>query len=181
MAPLEREREREPFGNSIVVDFAKEAIVSENLGESDFTDFLAISFSSTDYAGHAFGVDSKEVEDMYIRLDKDLSDFLDFLDSQIGQNNYTLFLTSDHAAVQVPAFLKSKKIPAGYIDDVNFKSFVLNITKKHFNSEELIENFSSDVLYLNKTRITQLGLDADKIAQVLANEILNYKSVSWKN
>ena len=167
-----------PFGNSIVADFAKEAIVAENLGKTDFTDFLAVSFSSTDYAGHLFGVDSKEVEDMYIRLDKDLSDFLDFLDSQIGQNNYTLFLTSDHAAVQVPAFLKSKKIPAGYIDDVNFKSFVLNITKKHFNSEELIENFSSDVLYLNKTRITQLGLDADKIAQVLANEILNYKSVS---
>ena len=110
-----------PFGNSILIDFAKEAIENEKLGRNEETDFLAISFSSPDYIGHQFGVDSKEIEDTYIRLDKELGDFLKFLDKEVGEKNYTLFLTADHAAVQVPSYLGSLKIPSGYINSVEFK------------------------------------------------------------
>ena len=92
-----------PAGNSFTADFAKAAILGENLGKSEFTDFLAVSFSSTDYKGHQFGPASKEIEDTYLRLDKDIADLLSFLDKQIGKNKYTVFLTADHAAVDVPA------------------------------------------------------------------------------
>ncbi|MCF6298098.1 MAG: alkaline phosphatase family protein [Flavobacteriaceae bacterium] len=166
-----------PFGNSIVIDFAKEAIIAENLGGDDYTDFLAISFSSTDYIGHQFGVDSKEVQDAYLRLDKDIADFLKFLDKKIGKNDYTLFLTADHAAVQVPAYLQSKKIPANYIDSEDFKLYVLAITQKHFKSKELIEHFSYSQLFLDKSKILELKLDVHKVAQILADEIINYKNV----
>jgi predicted AlkP superfamily pyrophosphatase or phosphodiesterase len=168
-----------PFGNSIVMDFAKAAIDAEELGKDKYTDFLAISFSSTDYIGHQFGVDSKEVEDTYIRLDKDLEVFLNYLDEKVGVNNYTLFLTSDHAAVQVPAYLLSKKIPSGYIDNNDFKGFIIDITKKHFNSDALIESYSNSQLFLDKAKIRELNLETHKVARVLADEIINYKSV-WK-
>lgn len=75
-----------PAGNSFTADFAKAAILGENLGKSEFTDFLAVSFSSTDYIGHQFGPASKEIEDTYLRLDKDIADLLSFLDKQIGKN-----------------------------------------------------------------------------------------------
>jgi len=166
-----------PFGNSIVVEFAKAAIKNEKLGKGEFTDFLAISFSSPDYIGHRFGVDSKEIEDTYLRLDKDISDFLKYLDAEVGENNYTLFLTADHAAVQVPAYLNSLKIPGGYIELNDFQNFILELMKKHFNSTELIENVSNFQIFLNKEKITELNLDAKHIAQVLADEIINYKGV----
>lgn len=166
-----------PFGNSIVAEFAKAAIKNEKLGKGEFTDFLAISFSSTDYIGHRFGVDSKEVEDTYLRLDKDISDFLEYLDAEVGENNYTLFLTADHAAVQVPAYLNSLKIPGGYIELNDFKNYILELIKKHFNSIELIENVSNFQVFLNKEKIAELNLDANYIAQVLADEIINYKGV----
>ena len=166
-----------PFGNSIVVEFAKAAIKNEKLGKGEFTDFLAISFSSPDYIGHRFGVDSKEVEDTYLRLDKDISDFLKYLDTEIGEDNYTLFLTADHAAVQVPAYLNSLKIPGGYIELSDFRKFILEIMNKHFNSTELIENVSNFQIFLNKEKIADLNLDASHIAQVLADEIINYKGV----
>ena len=166
-----------PAGNTITTDFAEAAILGENLGKGDFTDFLAISYSSTDYVGHQFGVNAKELEDTYIRLDKDLERFLNFLDTEVGNNNYTLFLTADHAAVQVPAYLNSLKIPGGYFDNDKFKEFVNNITLEHFNSEELIENISHYQLFLNKQKLKELNLDTQKVSQVIADEILAFENV----
>ncbi|WP_111709456.1 alkaline phosphatase PafA [Lutibacter citreus] len=170
------------FGNDFTTDFAKATILGENLGKSKYTDFLAISFSSTDYVGHRFGVDSKEIEDTYIRIDKNIEDLINFLNTEIGSDNYTLFLTADHAAVQVPSYLKTLKIPGGYFDNAAFKKYVNSITFKHFNSENIVENISNNQLFLNTKIITDLNLDILKVEQVLVDEIINftnvYKSVS---
>ncbi|WP_158840855.1 alkaline phosphatase PafA [Polaribacter sp. L3A8] len=171
-----------PSGNTFTADFAKAAIIGENLGKSEYTDFLAVSFSPTDYVGHKYGVSAVETEDTYLRLDKDLADFLKFLDQQVGKDNYTLFLTADHAAVHVPAYLQSLKIPAHYLNMKKFKEFVTEITKKHFNSDELIENISNYQIFLNKEKIESLNLDTNTVAQKLADEVINfdgiYKSVT---
>ena len=102
-----------PYGNSLTFDFAKAALINEQLGKDSITDFLAVSFSSPDYIGHAFGPNSVEIEDTYLRLDKDLEAFLTFLDKEVGKNNYTLFLSADHGVAHVPGFLAKHKIPNG--------------------------------------------------------------------
>ncbi len=166
-----------PAGNTFTADFARAAIINENLGKGKYTDFLAVSFSSTDYVGHQFGVASKEIEDTYLRLDKDLADFFSFLDKEVGKDNYTLFLTADHAAVQVPKYLKSVKIPANYFSYKKFKEYVNNITLKHFKSDTLVENISNFQIFLDKEKITSLKLDANIVAQKIADEVINYKSI----
>ena len=163
-----------PFGNSILIDFAKEAIENEKLGKNEETDFLAISFSSPDYIGHQFGVDSKEVEDTYIRLDKELGDFLKYLDKKIGENNYTLFLTADHAAVQVPAYLSSLKIPGGYINSGEFKTMIAEFCKNRFDSDQLIEDFSNFQIFLNKDELNRLKLDRNEVSVALVDYILEF-------
>ncbi|WP_042249682.1 alkaline phosphatase family protein, partial [Jejuia pallidilutea] len=102
-----------PYGNSLTADFALAAIDGEGLGQDNITDVLTVSFSSTDYVGHKFGVNSKEIEDTYIRLDKDLERFFAALDEKVGKGEYVVFLTADHGAIDVPAYLQSAKIPAG--------------------------------------------------------------------
>lgn len=166
-----------PAGNTFTSDFAKAAIINENLGKSDYTDFIAISFSSTDYVGHQFGVASKEIQDTYLRFDQDLADLLQFLDTEIGEDNYTLFLTADHAAVQVPSYLKSVKIPANYFSNKKFTDYVNNITKKHFNSDELVENISNFQIFLDKEKIEKLKLDAHIVSQKIADEVINYNEI----
>ncbi|MBA6155544.1 alkaline phosphatase family protein [Tenacibaculum sp. S7007] len=166
-----------PSGNTFTADFAKAAIINENLGKGKHTDFLAISFSSTDYVGHQFGVASKEIEDTYLCLDKDLADFFSFLDKEVGNDNYTLFLTADHAAVQVPKYLKSVKIPANYFSYKKFKDYVNNITLKHFKSDTLVENISNFQIFLDKEKIASLKLDANTVAQKIADEVINYKNI----
>lgn len=167
-----------PFGNSILLEFAKAAIEGEKLGQRDYTDFLAISFSSPDYIGHRYGSDSKEIEDTYLRLDLDLATLLEYLDDKIGQGNYSLFLTADHAVVPVPAYLKSLKIPAGYFDYSAFKTYLNELCQKYYGASDLIENFSNNQVYLNRDVLDRIGLDAATVSQKLADDIINYEGVN---
>jgi predicted AlkP superfamily pyrophosphatase or phosphodiesterase len=166
-----------PAGNTYTVDFAKAAIKGEQLGKSKFTDFLAVSFSSTDYVGHRYGVAAVETEDTYLRLDKDLAHFFNFLDTEVGNENYTLFLTADHAAVHVPSYLQSLKIPAHYLNTKKLKKFLSNITQKYFNSKELIENVSNYQIFLDQEKIEALGFNKNTVAQRLADEVLSFDKI----
>lgn len=173
-----------PFGNSFTLDFAKEAIKSEALGQRDVTDFLAVSFSSTDYVGHSFGPASIEIEDTYLRLDKNLEDLLHYLDNNIGKDNYTVFLTADHGAVHVPAYLQTLKIPAHYFDGNKFNIYVKSIIKKYFKANNFVENTSNYQIFLNKENIENLGFTMQEVADKLVEEVVNfdgiYKAVSAK-
>ncbi|WP_373941130.1 alkaline phosphatase family protein [Polaribacter sejongensis] len=166
-----------PAGNTYTTDFAKAAIIGENLGKGEHTDFLAVSYSSTDYIGHKYGVAAIETEDTYLRLDKDLANLFQFLDQQVGKDNYTLFLTADHAAVHVPAYLQSLKIPAHYLKMTKFKEFILETTKKYFNSVDLIENVSNYQIFLDKDKVESLGLEVNNVAQKLADEVINFDGI----
>lgn len=166
-----------PAGNSFTTDFVKAAIVGEKLGKSNYTDFLAISYSTPDYVGHQFGVASKEVQDTYLRLDRDLASLFTYLDSEIGKGNYTLFLTADHAAVQVPSYLQSEKIPAHYISSRKLREYINEITLKHFKSDKLVENISNFQIFLNKEKVESLQLDVTTVAQKIADEIINFDKI----
>ncbi len=160
-----------PFGNTLTKDFAKLAIANEQLGADTITDFLAISFSATDYVGHRFGVDSKEVEDTYIRLDKDIADLLTYLDKQVGKGNYTLFLTADHGGVRVPAYLESKKIPAGYVNQKKLKKAIKKIAYKKYGVDSLIANISNYQVFLNPKALKAAHLSKKKVSNYLQGEI----------
>lgn len=165
------------YGNSLTADFALAALKGENLGRGVDTDFLAVSFSSTDYVGHQFGVNSREIEDTYYRLDLDLERLLKALDAQVGPGNYSLFLTADHAAVQVPTYLKDLKIPSGYFDSKVFKEKLNAYVADHFGSEDLIENISNYQVFLNRDLAAQLDINLREIQEDLAQFILQDSAV----
>ena len=165
------------YGNSLTADFALAALKGENLGKGVDTDFLAVSFSSTDYVGHQFGVNSREIEDTYYRLDLDLERLLKALDAQVGPGNYSLFLTADHAAVQVPTYLNDLKIPSGYFDSKVFKEKLNAYVADHFGSEDLIENISNYQVFLNRDLAAQLDINLREIQEDLAQFILQDSAV----
>lgn len=166
-----------PFGNSMVLAFAKAAIEGEKLGAGNYTDFLAISFSSTDLIGHDFGVDSKEVQDTYLRLDRDIADLLNYLDANVGRGEYTLFLTADHAALQVPAYLKSKRIPAGYFDQADFNMRIRQFCEERWGSPELVENISNYQIFLNSEKLNDLKLSKREASDELVEFVINLKGI----
>ena len=166
-----------PYGNSITTDFAIAALEGENLGSDTITDFLAVSFSSTDYVGHKYGVNSKEIQDTYVRLDRDLARLFKELDKKVGENEYTVFLTADHGAIHVAAYLKDQKIPADYADGNELATKFQEFLKYKYGTTDLVKNNSNYQLFLDHDVIRNLDLQIGDVQRDLAQELLNYNDI----
>lgn len=151
-----------PAGNTITLDMARACINGEKLGQQESTDFLCVSLSSTDYAGHRFGPNSVEVEDMYLRLDKELALFLNFLDDAVGSDNYLLFLTADHGAAHNERFLTDEDVPSGLLS-ANMQTDLNTYLKSNFGKDSLVSYMTNYQLYLNDSLIAKNKLDRQKI------------------
>jgi len=148
-----------PFANSFTFDFAKAAIENEKLGSNTVTDFLAVSISSTDYIGHSFGPNSIEIEDTYLRLDKDIADFLQYLDTKLGKGNYTFFLSADHGVANIPSFLAEHKLPGGNFDDSGIKKELNTMIETDFGVKNIVQSLQNYQVYLNCDELEKQGKD----------------------
>ncbi len=156
-----------PFANELILKFTREAIIHENLGEDEIPDFLAISFSSTDYIGHSWGNFSFELMDTYIRLDRQLGEFIKFLDEKIGHSKYLLFLTSDHGAIETPQILKLNKFPTSELKNSDIINSVETILKNKFKTENLIENFSNGQFFINHKVLAEKNLSYNEVVNAI--------------
>jgi len=165
-----------PFADNFLTDFALGAIKNESLGRDNQTDFLAISYSTPDIIGHEFGPQSIEIEDTYLRLDKDIERLLNALDTQVGKGKYMLFITADHAVVPVPQLLVDQKLPGGYVYlDLPLKQLKQKlITKFGFN---YIKDQTNLNIYLNDSLLSAQGADKNAIAEFIKQDIASWKGV----
>ena len=167
-----------PFGNSIVIEMAKSAIEAENLGNGEFTDLLAISFSSTDYIGHAFGAYSKEVQDTYVRLDRELAEFFNYLDGKVGAGNYLVFLTADHAVANVPQHMQDLKMPGGYYNTRGISSLINLALINKYAEGDLILNVSNEQVFLNTKLMKEKGIEASEIESYVAASLMELPAIT---
>lgn len=166
-----------PYGNTITKDLALACLKSEQLGLGKQTDMLCVSFSSTDYVGHSYGPRSVEVEDVYLRLDEDLEELLNYLNSSIGKDNYVLFLTADHGACDVPAHLKDLKIPGGYINETELATAVKSFCQSQYG-DSLVLEYVNQQLFLNESKMAAMRLNKFAVEHTLANYLLSFKGVA---
>jgi predicted AlkP superfamily pyrophosphatase or phosphodiesterase len=163
-----------PFGNSLLADFAIDLIRNEKLGDDEITDAISISFSSTDYIGHQFGPQSIEIEDTYLRLDKDLAKLLEFLDESVGEQQYVLVLTADHGVADIPAHAKGS---ADYYDNKVFKAALKSGSMKLYGAD-VIEKVINHQIYLNYPELERLSLKQNEVKRALLDVLLDYPNLT---
>jgi predicted AlkP superfamily pyrophosphatase or phosphodiesterase len=168
-----------PFGNTLTMEMAKAAIKNEELGKDAITDFLAVSFSSTDYIGHKYGVNAIETEDTYLRLDQTLSDFFNYLDQNVGKGNYTVFLSADHGAAHNPNLLLDKKIPAGLWPSGEIQKQLNAYLMDSFKVYGLVRSLSNSQVHLNYSAIAINHLNEDAITKTCVNFLRTKPGVSF--
>lgn len=152
-----------PFGNSLLTQFAIWAMREENLGQDNHTDLLAISYSSTDYIGHAYGPQSVEVQDAYLRLDRELAYLIRVLDEVVGRKNYVLFLTSDHGAANTPS-----DTAFAYVNNQALKAELNRYTKSYFGFP-LVKHIGSQQIWLDNE-----AMQANSISKEMVIDRLRY-------
>jgi predicted AlkP superfamily pyrophosphatase or phosphodiesterase len=167
-----------PYGNTFTFEMAMAAVTGEGLGTDTETDLLTVSLSSPDYIGHAYGPNSAEAEDGFLRLDKDLGDFLDFLDTKTGKGEYLVFLTADHGVANMPSFLQQHKIPAGNFDNEKNTELLNALLKEKTKADELVIGILNYQVYLNRTGIINSGLNKDSINKWVIDYLLKQPGVN---
>ena len=171
-----------PAGDALTLDFARTLLDKEQLGQDEVPDYLAISFSSTDYVGHLFGASSLESEDNIARLDRTLADLFAYVDKKVGLDHTLIVLSADHGQPEAPGYLHEQGIPnAHYFDtDSLDKAPAIAALKKQFAiGEELIEAYFHPYIYLNHDLIRKKGLDQAALEQAVAAELLKFDGVAY--
>lgn len=166
-----------PFGNTLTKDFALEVMKQENMGKSGACDFLAISFSSPDYVGHYYGPNSIEQEDDYLRLDRDLAELIKAIELQVGKGNALIFLTADHAAPEVPAYLVDLKVPAGYVNEGKMLDSLKKYLVKNYG-DTLVLSYSNQQVFLNHKIIAEKKWILENVQKDVASFLIGFKEVS---
>lgn len=157
---------RSPTSVDDIFALARFTLKEEQMGKRNLFDLLFMSISTTDYVGHTFGPDSREVQEMYRHVDRRLGELVDYLDQWVGRSEYLLFLTSDHGIAPIPEYLQGAAlqqratVDAGRITEHQIKHSLdstLGLLYPDEYQEAWIAMVSEPAVYLNHDLIRQTG------------------------
>ena len=170
-----------PIGDELTLDFARTLIENERVGQGHETDFLAISFSSTDYIGHLFGPSSLETEDNILRLDRVLADLFRYVDEKVGLDKTLIVLSGDHGAPEAPEYMAEQGMETGRFPFDWFKkgSPLADALNKRFRRDDLISSHSHPYLYLNLEAIDEAGLVVAEVERFVAGELMKVPGIAY--
>jgi hypothetical protein len=170
-----------PAGDELTLDFAKELLERESVGTDPVTDYLSVSFSSTDYVGHVFGPSSLESEDNLLRLDRSLAELFRFIDVKVGLDRTLIVLSADHGGAEAPGYLNERGIEAArYIDlDALDREPAIQALKKRFGiGEEIVQSYQHPYVYLDQELIAKHDLDAVEVESLIAAELMKMQGIA---
>jgi len=167
-----------PWGNTLTTEFAKAALRGEDMGKRGVTDMLCLSYSATDYVGHQFGMHSMEIQDAYVRLDRDLAGFLKFLDEWVGKGEYLVFLTADHGGAPTPSYLAKYKSSASYFKSETLESLVEDYLNEKYGARKWLLHESNQNIFLDHAIVKEAGLNITDLQREVARFILRIDGVA---
>ncbi len=168
-----------PAGLELTTRMAMAAVDNERLGQGNATDFLAVSYSPTDYVGHIYGTRGDKTDEIYVAIDREINQLLRHLDQTVGKGNYLLFLTADHAAAHNAKYLNDHGIPAGRIDYAALQKRLNEAGKEKFSTDNLVLDIIENRVYLNHRAIEAQKLSLRKVRNMMCEEILKDEHIIY--
>ncbi|MFY9724908.1 MAG: alkaline phosphatase family protein [Bryobacteraceae bacterium] len=160
--------EATPYGNDLVEGFAERALAGEQLGQRGVTDLLAVSFSSNDYVGHAYGPDSSEARAISVATDELLGKLFAALDRAVGLDNVLVVLTADHGVAPVPEVNRARHMPGGRMPEGIVAKTVQEALSAKYGKFDWITAVEESVVYLNRELIAVKKLDLAEVERTAA-------------
>jgi predicted AlkP superfamily pyrophosphatase or phosphodiesterase len=161
-----------PTMDSLTLAFALEGVRALQLGGRGATDLLAVSLSTTDYVGHAYGPDSREIHDQVVRLDRYLGRFLEQLFVRYGRNNVLVVLTADHGVTPFPERSRTMGHPGAVrvIPDSVIQSANAALDQRAGGGDWL--EFESGMLLLpDRANLVAQGVNVDSVIADVATRL----------
>jgi predicted AlkP superfamily pyrophosphatase or phosphodiesterase len=163
--------ERSPYGTQFLLSFAERAIEAEALGARSATDLISVSLSSTDLVGHSFGPDSPEIHDLNLQTDRQLGQFLQFLDKRLSPGTVLVVLTADHGVAPLPEVQTARKMPGGRIIESTLRKAVESALVARFGEGQWISSAAYGAFWLNRATIREKKLDQSALEECAAQAL----------
>lgn len=161
-----------PWMDELTLDFARALIEAERVGQGGHTDYLAVSFSATDYIGHAYGPNSLETEDNLLRLDRVIARLLRMVDEAVGLANTVVVLSADHGIQAAPEHLAGQGFTAGRLGADELLGILDAKMRDHFDTDQrLVAAFVKPSVYLDLDALERAGIDVVAAERQLAREV----------
>lgn len=173
-----------PWNNDLVADMARTVIANEQLGQDDGApDLLAIGFSQPDKVGHAFGPDSHESMDSFLRLDRTLADLFRFIDEKVGLQHCVVVLTADHGVAPLPerVLAGGRELAAGRVKGADLDAVVYAALDAQFGAPAEAERWAvRDGLgyHLNPAVLARKQLAAPVVEAAVREALLGHPAVA---
>jgi predicted AlkP superfamily pyrophosphatase or phosphodiesterase len=170
-----------PFANDIVLNFAKEVITNERLGQDDDPDVLTVSFSGNDYVGHRFGPYSQEVMDVTLRFDRQLGDLLDFVDARVGLKNTLIVFTADHGVAPIPEHSIVMGLTGGKLSSNEVLNPVRAAIAERYKPPagvEYIDSLTNGNIYFNWAALKRDRIDLNEIEKLACDSALTIRGIA---
>ena len=170
-----------PIADQLALDFAKTLMDAERVGRGKALDFLAVSFSSPDVAGHLFGQSSLEYEDAVLRTDRNIAALLEHIDESVGLDQTLIVLSADHGGQEAPEHMQSLGMEAGRypLDWVRKQNPLCEVMLERYGRDDLIAGHSHPYIYLNLAAIEEEGLDVDEVERFVAAEFMKFPGIAY--
>ncbi len=167
-----------PYANTFTKDFAINLMMNEYLGRDAYTDVLLISFSATSYIADVFGLQSVELEDAYIKLDKDIAHLIAAIEDYVGKDNVIFYLTSDRGACENQAWLKDINIQSGTFNPKRTAVVLTSYLRAIYGMGNWVEGFHNNELYLSHFEIDKKKQSLEEIQHKSADLIVSINGIS---
>lgn len=167
-----------PFGNDMVTDFSLSLISGEHLGIDEYPDLLSVNYSSMDFANSSFGPNSLEMEDTYLRLDKNIQELLNGIDKSIGLNKVLVILTSDCSSSYSVEYMKENfNLPVGYVYPEKMVALLKSYLNITYGQGDWIDYYTDQQIYLNRSLVSKKKIDWRSFQTSVASFINQFSGI----
>ncbi len=167
-----------PEGNTMTTDFAVAALFNEELGADETPDVLMVNYHVGENIGKYFGPDSKEMQDLLLRTDREIAHLISVIEDNVGKNNTLFFLTSPSGFGSNPDYRKSEKLPGGRFNHHYVMALLDSYLNVLYGEGDWIRDYKNQQIYLNRTLIEDAGLDLAEVQDKISGFILSYDGIA---
>jgi predicted AlkP superfamily pyrophosphatase or phosphodiesterase len=167
-----------PFADDFTTDMALRLIDNEQLGQDDITDYLAITYSATDYIGHRFGPSSVESTDAILRLDRNIARLLEKIDKSLGKKNVLLYFVSAHGVSEIPAVLEQSRVPSGYFKLNQSLQLLRSYLNAVYGQGDWVRGFFDNQIFLNRALIEDADISLEEIQKKVARFMVQFSGIA---
>ncbi len=167
-----------PFGQTLTMDLAQTLILEEGLGQDEHPDMIMINLSTPGAVAVRFGSGSREMEDVFLRLDRDLEHLLTNVENHIGENRILVFLTATHGMQMEPKYLESLKLPVGRFSRQQALSLLRSYLNVKYGKGEWVKGYYGNSIFLNRTLIEDSQIKLNELRMQVANFMVQFAAVT---